>query len=106
MSMADLEERLLDALDHVVRVARNCARPTRRLYWIRARCQSAIDGDEAWREYDYPKMRGDDYKELCRMREALESIRANSAPTAISLSLENRIKAFYEIACNGLGVEP
>lgn len=33
---------------------------------------------------------------------ALEAIKANSAPEAVSLSTKNRIRAFYAIACQAL----
>ena len=41
-------------------------------------------------------------QKLTRYRDALEAIKANSAPKAISLSPKNRIRAFYEIACRAL----
>jgi hypothetical protein len=50
-------ERLTDALDHIMRTARNGHRYTRRQRWIVARAQSAIDNDEKWREYDIPRPR-------------------------------------------------
>ena len=40
-----------------------------------------------------------------RLRAALVAIQANSAPKAISLSLVNRIKAFYEISSQALAEE-
>jgi hypothetical protein len=36
------------------------------------------------------------------MRDALISIKANTAPNAISLSPRNRIRAIYEICCQAL----
>lgn len=50
-------EACLDALDHIVRVCGQSHRMTKRTYWIQARAQSAIDNDEAWRAYDYPRNR-------------------------------------------------
>ncbi len=46
------------------------------------------------------------FEDFERLESALESICANSAPHAISLSAENRIKAFYEISCKALGRAP
>lgn len=44
---------------------------------------------------------GLDY-DIMAMREALIAIRANTAPTAVSLTLKNRIKAIYAICCQAL----
>ena len=44
---------------------------------------------------------GKDY-DIVDMRDALLAIQANTAPTAVSLSLENRIAAIYAIACQAL----
>jgi hypothetical protein len=44
---------------------------------------------------------GKDY-DVLDMRDALIAIRANTAPTAVSLSLPNRIRAIYQIACQAL----
>jgi len=43
--------------------------------------------------------------EIRESRAALDSIRANSAPTAVSLSPLTRIKAFYVICCRALHME-
>jgi hypothetical protein len=40
-----------------------------------------------------------------KMRDALISIRANTAPLAISLTPKTRIKAIYEICCQALPVD-
>ena len=44
---------------------------------------------------------GNDY-DILAMRDALIAIKANTKPTAVSLSPENRIRAIYEIACRAL----
>jgi len=49
----------------------------------------------------YTDSDGKDY-DIVNMRDALISIKANTKPTAISLSPENRIKAIYEIASEAL----
>ncbi len=49
------DHQLRDALDHIVRVARRARTGTRRLTWIAQRAQSALNGDNAWRELDEPK---------------------------------------------------
>ena len=37
------------------------------------------------------------------MRDALVAIRANTKPTAVSLSPKNRIRAIYAICCQAIG---
>lgn len=49
----------------------------------------------------YTDDEGKDY-DILDMRDALIAIKANTAPTAISLSLANRIRALYAIACQAL----
>jgi hypothetical protein len=44
---------------------------------------------------------GNDY-DVLDMRDALIAIRANTKPTAVSLSPKNRIRAIYEICCRAL----
>lgn len=48
-------EELVDALDHIMRVAKASRTQTRRLRWIAERARCAIDGGEDWRELDLPK---------------------------------------------------
>ncbi len=50
-------ERYHDALDHIERIARMSHQMSKRVYWIAQRAKSAIDGDEKWREFDYPRNR-------------------------------------------------
>jgi len=61
-------------------------------FWVRS-------GDEprGW----YTDDEGKDY-DILDMRDALISIRANTAPDAISLSPRNRIRAIYAICCQAL----
>jgi len=49
----------------------------------------------------YTDENGIDY-DIVEMRDALIAIRANTAPTAVSLSLPNRIRAIYAICCQAL----
>ena len=44
---------------------------------------------------------GQDY-DILDMIHALRSIKANTAPDAVSLSLPNRVKAIYQICCGAL----
>lgn len=48
-------ELYVDALDHIARVARASRTQTRRLRWIEARAQGAVDGNEDWRGLDLPQ---------------------------------------------------
>jgi len=50
-------ERLLDALDHIMRVTRQANTMTNRLKWIDLRAKSALENTEEWRQYDYPRNR-------------------------------------------------
>ena len=54
---------------------------TKRLYWIQARAQSAIDGDEKWRDYDYPRNRNAAQESLRRRyRESMELLKLAKCP--------------------------
>lgn len=46
---------LEDALDHISRTAQNARHYTRRLAWISERAESAIRGDEDWKNADLPR---------------------------------------------------
>jgi hypothetical protein len=46
-----------DALDHIVRVANMSNTMSKRVYWIASRAESALNGDEKWRNFDYPRNR-------------------------------------------------
>jgi hypothetical protein len=48
-------ELLIDALDHINRTTKGSRTQTRRLRWISLRAESAINGDDKWRESDLPK---------------------------------------------------
>ena len=48
-------ELLIDALDHISRVARGSRTRSRRDGWIEARAESAISLDDKWRDLDLPK---------------------------------------------------
>lgn len=50
-------ENLVDALDHIKRIAHMSSRMSKRVYWIAQRASSALEGDEKWREFDYPRDR-------------------------------------------------
>ena len=54
---------------------------------------SSGDEPRGW----YTDDEGKDY-DILDMRDALIAIKANTAPTAVSLSLPNRIRAIYQIA--------
>ena len=49
----------------------------------------------------YTDDEGDSY-DILDMRDALIAIRANTKPTAVSLSPESLIKAIYEICCKAM----
>ena len=49
----------------------------------------------------YTDDEGDSY-DILNMRDALIAIRANTKPTAVSLSPESLIKAIYEICCKAM----
>lgn len=57
-SSADLSddeiEDLIDAIDHIMRVANASRTQTRRMRWIVQRCKSALLGDDDWRDIDIP----------------------------------------------------
>ena len=63
--------------------------------WIRSVEPRAFYTDEEGVDFD-----------IVDMRDALIAIKANTAPDAISLSPENRIKAIYEICCKALPLIP
>ena len=44
-----------DALDHIIRVSAGSRNQSRRIRWISQRAQSALNGDQEWREIDLPK---------------------------------------------------
>lgn len=46
---------LIDALDHIFRVAKSSRSDNRRYRWIAARARCAIEGQDDWREIDHPK---------------------------------------------------
>ena len=48
-------EELVDAVDHIMRVAKASRTQTRRLRWIAERARCALDGSDDWREMDLPK---------------------------------------------------
>jgi hypothetical protein len=56
--MKDLKaynESLVDALDHISRVSRAGRTKSRRNLWISARADSAINGDDNWRDLNIPR---------------------------------------------------
>ena len=63
-------EEAIDALDHIARVCSRSVTQTRRLRWIQARAECAIDGSDDWREETLPKLDGGREKLL----EAIDSI--------------------------------
>ncbi len=48
---------LKEALEHIAKVAARSETQTNRLIWIEARAESAINGDDEWREIKMPKYR-------------------------------------------------
>lgn len=46
---------LIDALDHIFRVARASRTQTRRLKWIEARARCALEGGDDWKDLDIPR---------------------------------------------------
>ncbi len=57
--------------------------------------------DTAGARLMYTDDEGKDY-DVEAMRDALIAIQANTKPTAVSLSLKNRISAIYQICCQAL----
>ena len=53
--LKEVNEILIDALDHIVRVARGSRIQSRRDGWILARAESAIGMNDDWRDLDLPK---------------------------------------------------
>lgn len=45
----------VNALDHIARTARNCRVTSKRLTWIASRAESAISGNDDWRDAPVPK---------------------------------------------------
>jgi hypothetical protein len=60
-----------DALDHIYRVCHQSNTMTKRLYWIMARCRSALDGGDDWRNFDYPRNRSMQKENLREKNRAL-----------------------------------
>ncbi len=70
-------------------------------FWVRdAPDKEKFPGEDGCRPF-YTDDKGDDY-DILAMIAALTAIKANTAPNAISLSLENRIKAIYQLASEAL----
>ena len=59
-----LLERYRDALDHIKRICHMSHQPSKRVHWIAQRATSALEGDEKWRQFDYPKNRTNAHKNL------------------------------------------
>ena len=74
--------KLIDALDHILRVSRQSNTRTRRLKWIQMRAESALEGNEAWRDYDIPKNR-------TQARERLRERLRLAEKAVAELTLEN-----------------
>ena len=53
--LKEANEILIDALDHIARVAKGSRTQSRRDGWILARAESAINMNDDWRELDLPK---------------------------------------------------
>lgn len=72
------EEILRDALDHIMRVAREGMNPTRRLDWIEHRARVALRGEVWTRDHrDHPdNTRSDLIRENQRLRAKLDDIGA------------------------------
>ena len=74
-----LLDRYRDALDHIWRITGMSNQMSKRNYWIKARARSALDGDEKWREFDYPRNRK---REKDRLRERLRELQEHVAASA------------------------
>jgi len=55
MTDEDYVEGLREALIHIEKVASRSETQTNRLIWIQARAESAINGDDKWRDLKMPK---------------------------------------------------
>ncbi len=55
--MSNVDADMVDALDHIMRVANAARRQTRRDRWIANRAKCALEGGD-WREVELPKMSG------------------------------------------------
>lgn len=86
-------ERFTDALDHIMRVARQSDTMTKRLKFIELRAKSALEGTDEWREYDYPKNRNRDRE---RLREKLNTALAEGAKVRELLMRSGLFRQFTE----------
>jgi hypothetical protein len=77
--VSDQLERYEDALDHIWRVCGQSVQMSKRTYWIQARARSALDGDEKWREFDYPRNR---QRQRENLRAKLRDLEGNVAASA------------------------
>ena len=67
-------------------------------FWVTA---ASGDDDGGEPRAMYTDDEGKDY-DIVDMRDALLAIQANTKPTAVSLSLRNRVRAIYAICCQAL----
>lgn len=69
-----LIDRYQDALDHIKRICHMSDQMSKRTYWIAQRAQSALDGDEKWREFDYPRNRSNEKENLRKKNKRLVAL--------------------------------
>jgi len=53
--LKEINEILIDALDHIARTSRGSRTQTRRSRWIVARAESAVNMNDDWMDIDLPK---------------------------------------------------
>ncbi|HVM95313.1 MAG TPA: hypothetical protein VMT89_02935 [Candidatus Acidoferrales bacterium] len=86
------ETQLLDALDHVMRVARSSRTMSRRMRWIQERCRCAIEGDDVtWRTIDLPRSAESVAAENSRLKgriTELERLNAKQETMLLALTMQ------------------
>ena len=95
-----LVERYHDALDHIKRVANMSRQMSKRVYWIAQRAQSALDGDEKWRDFDYPRDRKREHENLRQRNRVLVGM-IKEALELWDTKYRDKIPMHLEIALSG-----
>lgn len=85
----------VDALDHIMRVARKSRTQSRRLRWIEARARCALEGGEDWKDLDLPKFSESSQRYLqariAELEQQLAAVRTELARVRAALTHIKRV---------------
>lgn len=92
----------VDALDHIMRVARKSRTQSRRLRWIEARARCALEGGEDWKELDLPKFSESNQRYLqtrvAELEQQLAAIQAEARELRTALARARELTAKWRAA--------